>query len=261
VELEAVPEGKPTLRLVATPGMNALLERMLEGIDVRYGARVDAVVRRDERFGLAGEAGAPMGEYDAVVVALPSPQAATLIDPIDFGMASRIREATMGPTWAAMLAFSAPLSVDFDAAFVNVGPLGWLARDSSRPERKEGERWVLHASADWSQAHVDATEEEVLPQLVEAFVATTGATRTEPIFAKAHRWRYALAAKPLGEDCVMHASGRLIACGDWCLGARIEAAFLSGSAAAGRLNAIAPSMVMEPVSPLPGRSPSQLRLV
>jgi photolyase PhrII len=261
VPLEAVAEGKPTIRLVATPGMSALLERMLGGIDVRYGARVDAVVRRDERFGLTGEAGAPMGEYDAVVVALPSPQAATLIDPIDFGLASRIREATMGPTWAAMLAFSAPLSVDFDAAFVNVGPLGWLARDSSKPERKEGERWVLHASADWSQAHVDATEEAVLPQLVEAFFATTGATRTEPVFAKAHRWRYALATKPLGEDCVMHASGRLLACGDWCLGARIEAAFLSGSAAAGRLNAIAPSMAMEPVSPLPGRSPSQLRLV
>jgi len=167
----------------------------------------------------------------------------------------------MGPTWAAMLAFSTPLSVDFDAAFVNVGPLGWLARDSSKPDRKEGERWVLHASADWSQAHVDATVEEVLPQLVEAFFATTGALRTEPVFAKAHRWRYALATKPLGEDCVMHASGRLIACGDWCLGARIEAAFLSGSAAAGRLNAIPPSVVVEPVAPMPGRSPSQLRLV
>ncbi|MDP1922781.1 MAG: FAD-dependent oxidoreductase [Myxococcales bacterium] len=261
VELEAVPEGKPTLRLVATPGMSALLERMLEGIDVRYGTRVDAVVRRDERFGLTGEEGAPMGEYDAVVVAVPSPQAATLIDPIDFAMASRIREATMGPTWAAMLAFSTPLSVDFDAAFVNVGPLGWLARDSSKPDRKEGERWVLHASADWSQAHVDASVEEVLPQLVEAFFVTTGAMRTEPVFAKAHRWRYALATKPLGEDCVMHTSGRLIACGDWCLGARIEAAFLSGSAAAGRLNAIPPSVVVEPVAPMPGRSPSQLRLV
>ena len=101
----------------------------------------------------------------------------------------------------------------------------------------------------------------MLPQLVEAFFATTGALRTEPAFAKAHRWRYALATKPLGEDCVMHASGRLLACGDWCLGARIEAAFLSGSAAAGRLNAIPPTVVVEPVAPMQGRSPSQLRLV
>jgi photolyase PhrII len=261
VEFEAGVDGKPPIRLVAKPGMSALLERMLEGIDVRSGTRVDAVVRRCERFGLTGEQGAPMGEYDAVVVAVPSPQAAILIDPLDFALASRIREATMRPTWAVMLAFSSPLSIDFDAARVNVGPLEWLARESSKPDRRAGERWVLHATADFSHAHVDATASEVLPELIEAFFVTTGAPRAEPVFARAHRWRYASVTKPLGEDCLVHSSGRLIACGDWCLGARIEAAFLSGSAAAGRLNAIPPSVVGKPTSPLTGRTPSQLRLV
>jgi len=248
-----------TVRLVASPGMHVLLERMLEGIDVRYGQRVDGLARRGERFAFTKEGGAPMGEYDAVVVAVPSPRAAALIDPLDYAMASRVREATMGPTWAAMLAFDAPCAIDFDAAFVNVGPLGWLSRDSSKPDRHEGERWVLHASAEWSQAHVDEPGEVVLPQLVEAFFATTGATRVEPAFAKAHLWRDALAVKPLGEACVVHASGRLVACGDWCLGSRLELAYLSGSAAGGRLNALPPSEVAAPAPAV--RTPAQLKLV
>ncbi|MFW5681305.1 MAG: FAD-dependent oxidoreductase, partial [Pseudomonadota bacterium] len=56
----------------------------------------------------------------------------------------------------------------------------------------------------------------------------------EPTYATAHRWRYALAAEPVGEPCLYDRSG-LVACGDWCLGGRIEAAFLSGLAAAGRV--------------------------
>lgn len=261
VELEATKEGKPLVRLVATPGMSALLERMLEGLDVRYGTRVDGLVRRDERFGLTGEAGAPLGEYDAVVVATPGPQAATLVDPLSYELASRVREAHYAPTWAVVLAFDQPLSLDVDAAFVNVGPLSWVARESSKPDRRDGERWVVHANAEWSAAHLEATPEQVLPQLVEAFFVTTGATRVEPSFQKAHRWRYALVTKPLGADCLVHESGRVVLCGDWCLGARIEGAFLSGAAAAGRLNAIPPSVIEEPVAPSHLHRPSQLRLV
>lgn len=253
-------EDKP-LRLVATPGMNVLLERLLEGVDVRFGVTVDGLVKRDERFGLTGEAGAPLGEFDAVVIATPAPQAATLIDPLDFRLASQVREARYAPTWAAMLAFDAPLSVDFDAAHCTVGPLSWLSKESSRPGRAPGERWVVHASTEWTQAHLEATADQVLPMLIEAFFATTGATVTAPMFAKAHRWRYSVVSAALGVDCLVHESGRLVLCGDWCLGPRVESAFLSGQAAAGRLNAIPPTTLVEPVSPLPGRTPTQMRLV
>ncbi|MCU0698184.1 MAG: FAD-dependent oxidoreductase [Myxococcaceae bacterium] len=251
---------KPPVRLVATPGMNALLERMQQGLDVRFGTRVDGLARRDERFGLTGEGGAPLGEFDAVVVALPAPQAASLVDPLSFSFASRLREVVMAPRWAAMLGFAGSLGLDFDEAVVRVGPLGWLGREASKPDRGNAERWVLHASDAWSLAHVDEAPEVVLRQLVDAFFATTGATRAPTTVAMAHRWRYALVTKPLGEPCVLHESGKLVACGDWCLGATIESAWLSGLAAAGRLNALGPQVVVEPVSPWP-RHPSQMRLV
>ena len=50
-----------------------------------------------------------------------------------------------------------------------------------------------------------------------------------------HRWRYAFVDRPVGSACLLDAAAGLGACGDWCLGARVEAALLSGYAMAGRI--------------------------
>jgi predicted NAD/FAD-dependent oxidoreductase len=94
--------------------------------------------------------------------------------------------------------------------------------------------------------------------LMDAFFATTGVRRLEPVMVKAHRWRYALTEKPLGEPCLWDEGLQLAVCGDWCLGARVESAFLSGSAAAGRINAL-PGGPLEETDP-PPKATSQLTL-
>ena len=47
--------------------------------------------------------------------------------------------------------------------------LAWLARDSSKPGRDGGEAWVLHAGAEWSEAHLDRDAREVSAALRAAF--------------------------------------------------------------------------------------------
>lgn len=47
-----------------------------------------------------------------------------------------------------------------------------------------------------------------------------------------HRWRYARVATPLGSPCLVDDERGTGACGDWCLGSNIEAAFRSGQAMA-----------------------------
>lgn len=257
VDFDGRSEGKPLVRLVATPGMSALVERLQEGLDVRFDTLVDGLARRDERFGLTSK-GEPLGEYDAVVVALPSPLTAQLVDPLSYELASRVREAETAAVWTVTVAFEHPLTVDLDAAFVTVGPLAWVSREASKPERGDAERWVLHASVEWTRQHLEASAEQVAAQLLEAFWATTGALVVPPTALSARQWRHGVVTKPLRVDCVAHESGRVITCGDWCLGSRLESAFLSGAAAAGRLLALAPSVVEAPVL---HRQPSQMRLV
>jgi renalase len=111
-------------------------------------------------------------------------------------------------------------------------PLAWIARNASRPGYAAvPDGWVANASAPWSRIHLAQSAETVLPLLLAAFAAATGIT-AEPAYAAVHRWRYAQTETPLGVRCLWDASSGLVVCGDWCLGARVEAAFISGRAAA-----------------------------
>ena len=55
-----------------------------------------------------------------------------------------------------------------------------------------------------------------------------GVDRIDPVFAKAHRWRYARTERPIDEGFVWEPSLGVGVCGDWCRGSRVEDAFLSG---------------------------------
>jgi predicted NAD/FAD-dependent oxidoreductase len=139
----------------------------------------------------------------------------------------------MKPCWAAMAAFERPVTAPFDGAFVNVGPLSWVARDSSKPGRDGTlDRWVLHAGPDWSATHLEDDRDVVGAALVEAFFRAVGLEPHAPIWLQAHRWRYALAENPLEVGCLVDSSNQIVACGDWTSGNRVEGAILSGLSAA-----------------------------
>ena len=205
----------------------AFLHRDAEGWWVRH---LDAA---EARPGLVTEAGGEIaGPFDRVAVALPSPQAAGLLHPHAFAVLAA--GAAMAPCWAAMLAFP-DATEGPDVLRPQAGPLGWVARDSSRPGRAATpECWVAHATVEWSRTHLEQPAEAVLAALQDAFAAATGIT-APPSYAAVHRWRHARAEAPLGQSALWDPAAGLGVCGDWCLGARVEAAFLSGRALAGMM--------------------------
>ena len=152
----------------------------------------------------------------------------------------------MTPCWAVLLAFAKPLDLSFDGVFIQDADIAWAARNSSKPGRQTNECWVLHATAAWSMAHLALTPEEVIPLLMRSFSAATGLNLPDPIISMAHRWRYAQAQNPLTAGCLWDHQSRIGICGDWCQGSRIEGAFLSGTAMAGRILADAPRLRSAP---------------
>ena len=134
-----------------------------------------------------------------------------------------------------MLGLAVAIDTDFDGARCNDGPLAWVARDASKPERgraRSGESWVLHATPEWSAEHISEEPNDVAWELIRSFRDVIGRKVPPVIFADAHRWRYARTATPLGEAALWDATRRIGACGDWCLGARVESAWESGAALA-----------------------------
>lgn len=198
---EDVEQG--TNRYVGTPGMSAIAIAMAAGLDVRFGQRIDTPDTL-------------LPEFDHVIVATPS--AATV---------------SMKPCWTVMAAFEERVAARFDAAFVNGSALSWITRNTSKPKRnRKIDAWVIHASPAWSQAHFDDQPDDVGAFLMEAFEDLIPAGLPRAFYATVHRWRHATADPPLAVGAIHDPGSRITWCGDWCKGARMEDAYLSGIEAA-----------------------------
>ena len=231
-------------RYVGVPSMSQIARHMGEQVSglatVGFGVKVVGLERHGHLWEFIAEDGERLGAFDVVVVALPAPQAVELLGDVP-DIRARLRSISMRPCWALMLSFDQRLPVDFDAAFVNTRGLrdriSWVSRNNSKPGRPDHESWIVHAAAEWSRQHLEETPNAVLPQLREAFFEALDLDPAAfPTAVQvAHRWRYALPDAPLCDACLYDIEAGVGACGDWCMGARVEAAYLSGLALADRL--------------------------
>lgn len=252
-------------RYSGRPRMSAVTRRLGSALrNTHYGVRVTSAERLDEKWGISGEDtdGNPLelGQFDQLVLALPAPQAHELLTSAgEFSGADEVlgslERAVLEPCWSVMVHFAAPFEPGFDAARVENSPLAWVARESSKPGREPGERWVLQASPAWSRAHMEHTNEDVSDQLVETF--RTLVESPDVTFQRAHRWRFARVSEDVGEACLLARGSGLVACGDWCIGPRVGAAWLSGAAAAGRLLGQLPGPNAEALKPGSSRAHGQ----
>jgi len=220
-------------RYVAIPGMSAICEEIAGELpECRLSWHVSGIQRDAKQWTLVSDDGNRLSA-DALVLTVPPPQAMNLIK--DRNVAGSLAEIEMQPCWALMAVFDRPLLSHHDAAFVNDGPLSWLARQAARPGRSDAEAWILHAGPEWSMEHLDHDRDDIKDELLKAALELPIAQAVKVEFAVAHRWRYALARKPLEKGVVWFGDQRLALAGDWCHGSRVEGAFLSGTAAAGRV--------------------------
>ncbi|MDJ0788466.1 MAG: NAD(P)-binding protein [Myxococcota bacterium] len=221
-------------RFVCVPRMNALARALQEDLPVDYGVRIERAEPQDDGLALVDEGGSPRGRFERLVVATPAPQAIPLLS-LAPDLARRASTVELLPCIAVMTTFAAPLDAPFDAAFVEDSPLSWIAREASKPGREAGERWVLHASAEWSEAHLEEDPAAAPALLLEALGKALGKPLPAVAHQAAHRWRYALAKRWLEDGFLLDAEARVGACGDWCAGSRVEDAWRSGVALAGEI--------------------------
>lgn len=232
----------PLERFVGTPRMTSPAAWLVQGLQKageRAHAQWQTTVQRLEQQAAgwaitSAEHGMHTQRYSAVLLAVPAPQAVPLLQPVAAAGTAVAASARMRGSWAVMVSCPAPVPLPWDGAFINAGPLRWVARDSSKPGRTAPpgtETWLLHASPEWSEVHIEDGAEAVTATLLTAFAAL-GGPAADQVQATAHRWRYADTESPLTQGQWWDSATGVGMCGDWLSGGKVEGAWLSGQSLA-----------------------------
>lgn len=240
------PDPKPgQRRYVGTPSMSALPRALATGLAVECGLRIENVQpvgcgdRKAWLHGAAVDGGASdrFGPFDEVILALPPAQALALL-PDGMAASPVVRAARalsngLSPCIAAMVELDAEVVEAAGGLFVTDPVLAFAAHDGGKPGRDGRPTYVLHATAAWSFANLEADPHAAATELVAAFARVLAVRLPDVVSLIGHRWRHALAEEraqtpPFARD----ARAGLTLVGDAFTGGRIEGAWCSGVEAA-----------------------------
>ncbi|MEP3476012.1 MAG: FAD-dependent oxidoreductase [Hyphomicrobiales bacterium] len=215
---------------VSVPSMNGVAKFLSQGLEVRLNREIRGFQKRDG-WVLVDTNNNEHGPYDWVVTTAPSAQSSKLL-PLEFKYHQDISDIKMLGCYALMLGFDAPLSLNFDAAYVSQADISWISVNSSKPGRPDNYCLQVHATNKWAEEHMEDEQGFVMAHLIEETSRVVGLDLSKADHKGLHRWRYANIERQAGGDYFLDIENRLAACGDWCVEGRVEAAFTSAHALA-----------------------------
>ncbi|TDO10495.1 MULTISPECIES: NAD(P)/FAD-dependent oxidoreductase [Halomonas] len=236
-------------RFIGVPRMSAVTRQLAEELEVATDTRIERLEPQGRQWWLVDQHETRHGPFTAVVIAIPAPQAATLLAGHEPALEAACKTVIQRSCWAAWACFDAQLpslpGIDDDWQVLRLEPilrpaptreaLRFVSRNDHKPGRRhQGESLSLLARLEWSESHLELAAEAVARELLEAFRERLpgGVVLPEPSDLGAHRWRYAQPDVFAAGEAVNHdyrrSSTALALCGDGWRGARVEDAWLSG---------------------------------
>ena len=214
-------------RYVGTPAMNSPGKHLAKNLAIHLNQTIEQISHQNHQWILrSSESGFIQQQFDWLIVAIPAPQALTLIKAIDPHLEKLIANIHMLACWTVMASFSQKPNVALDAAFINDEIVSWISRNNSKPHRKGQETWTIHANPQWSQACVELEKDKAARLILDA-AKKVGLNYDEANIA-IHRWRYASGHIDKDPGFWLNRDLKLGLCGDWLNGGRVEGAWLSG---------------------------------
>lgn len=224
------PDGHTRFRGVIS--MNAIAKALSVGLDVRTASLVSALRNDGTSWTVVMNDGTELFA-DGMVVTSPVPQTLALFDNgnVALSAADAVALASIDydPCLALMAMLDGPSGLPEPGAVDPVdGPIDWMA-DNQLKGISAVPAVTIHASAEFSRAQWDATDEEIADALVRAAQLDSVVI---PGSVQIQRWRYARPSIEHPERFLLLDGVPPIVCaGDAFGGAKVEGAALSGTAA------------------------------
>ncbi|CAA9558127.1 MAG: Renalase, oxidases 1,2-dihydro- and 1,6-dihydro-beta-NAD(P)H isomers back to NAD(P) [uncultured Truepera sp.] len=214
--------GESYPRYTFAGGMNTIGKLLGDGLNIRRSVKVTEVSRSGAGWQLWLEDGTRY-HAERVLLNLPAPQALALGADFSARTKAVLNSVTFAPCLALIAGYAQAAPVWRGVQVKDeTNPLSWLACDSSKRSDPNETVLVLHGSPSFSKTYLE-TPEAAHPHMLRVAESLGFA---EPRWSDLHRWRYSKVTEPYKAPYLQ--DGTLFFCGDWCGGAKLEAAYVSG---------------------------------
>jgi len=217
---------------IAKPNMPQLVKDLLGEQKNFYQTEIDVIEGHANELFLIEKSDSQKrhGPFQSVVITAPAPQASALLRKTNCAWKSALANVTYAPCWTLMLTLKDPCT-QVNSTTLQAHPFNDLLRQhdkAGRPQHPGLSSWVGHASAQWSEAHLEQTGELVQAELLGHALDALGASAEQILHATVHRWRFSTVKSSLSEVCLADSELGLFYASDACLGSGVAGSVRSG---------------------------------
>lgn len=210
-------------------GINQLAKLLAAGLEIKFDAPIEALAKSGDRWMIEGE------EFDGVILAIPVPQCAPLLQSIGEGW--RLGNVRYRSCISVLLGYDKPFDAPYHAAIdpEQRNPIIWVSAESVKcPGRApEGHSaFVAQMGARFSQDHFEDSDFELLREAKVMMERLFGKDFAVPVVAQVKRWKYSQPESAGSFENANRSVSTLVLAGDGLAGPRVELAFESGVQAA-----------------------------
>lgn len=218
-------------RYVPSEKMNLLCKDLARDLNIKLQTRITGITeRKDKTFQLIDDEGQMYGPYDHVISSMPHPQFQELFKDFITKDDSKLKNVTMQGCFSLMIGSHDLKLPEFDGAHVDNSAIGWISVNSRKPQRNTPACLLIQSTANWAEENMEKNIETVRDELLRQLSLFVDIKPEKLDHVSIHRWRYASVKTAYGKPYWKADNRNLFAIGDWCLGSKVEMAFLSAHA-------------------------------
>jgi len=215
----------PEPRFVGTPAMTALPKWLARKLVIYHERKVEMITGTSGKWHIT-TANTSFGPFDWVIVSCPAPQAIDIM-PRTFQPFENLATARMNACFTVIINLNHRVQQRYSGLRCDDEVIGWVTECSSRPQRPSMPALVVHSQNRWADVMIDESPERVRTAMLDRLDHFLPGTALSVVSAEIKRWRFANVETPADGDPLVDVNSGLAACGDWTIGNRVEAAFMS----------------------------------
>lgn len=238
-------------KLTYRSGINTLGKMLAEaaGCEIRHGVRVTRVHFASDSglWNVENEGDVAVDEFDAVLLALPAPQAIELLAPEEADIADALARATYQSQWSFTFGFNADAVTWPGDSYALVNNdrqhrIAWLSRENAKQHRVPDHTLAVMAQMqpEWSLANFDVPAEQLVPEVKTMIADLLGWKAADHLWFDFQRWKFSLPTAQADVAALRAAESRgIFVAGDTIVGkGRVAYALQTGLDVAKRIREI-----------------------